>query len=155
MPFWTRSGRSQPQGRDKAFLLSLPSWTHGLINPSEGERIALLDWTAQEIGVVAGLSQDPALIADYQSGDIHKRFAIRAGLAPPGATKDSHGEIRDDVKPLSLGSSYGITKFGVARQSGKSLAWAGRVARRAPSRLPSFRSMARRCRYPGVARRAH
>ena len=26
MPFWTRSGRNQPQGRDKVFLLSLPSW---------------------------------------------------------------------------------------------------------------------------------
>jgi hypothetical protein len=25
MPFWTRSGRNQPRGRDKVFLLSLPS----------------------------------------------------------------------------------------------------------------------------------
>jgi DNA polymerase-1 len=27
MPFWTKTGRNQPQGRDLAFLLSLSSWT--------------------------------------------------------------------------------------------------------------------------------
>jgi hypothetical protein len=127
MAYWTRSGRNQPQGRDKAFLLSLPSWVHGLIKPNEGEGIALLDWTGHEIGLVAGFSQDPALIADYQSGDIHMRFAVRANLAPKWATRESHGATRDAVKPLSLGSSYGITKYGVAQQSGKSLAWAAEL----------------------------
>ena len=51
-------------------------------------------------------------------------FAIRAGLAPPGATAETHGEIRNMVKPISLGSQYGMSKYGAAAQSGKSLAWA-------------------------------
>src|SRR6476469_6921120 len=52
----TRSGRNQPSGRDKVFLLSLPSWLHGLIAPPPGWGMALLDWKAQEIGIAAGLS---------------------------------------------------------------------------------------------------
>jgi hypothetical protein len=121
MPFWTRSGRNQPSGRDRVFLLSLPSWIHGLIKPPPGWGVAALDWQAQEIGLVAGLSQDPARIADYLAGDPHAHFAVRAGLAPEGAVTKS---LRDTVKPISLGSSYGISKYGVAAQTGKSLIWA-------------------------------
>jgi hypothetical protein len=127
MPFWTRSGRNQPQGRDKVFLPSLSSWTHGVIKPPPGHGLALLDWMTEEPGIAAGLSQDPALLADYQSGDLHMRFAIRAGLAPEGATKRSHGAIRDGVKPVSLGANYGISKYGVAAQTGRSLQWAADV----------------------------
>jgi hypothetical protein len=64
MPLWTRTGRNQPSARDKAYLLSLPSWMHGLIRPPPGWGIAWLDWISQEPGLGAGLSGDPALIAD-------------------------------------------------------------------------------------------
>lgn len=124
MPFWARSGRNQPQGRDLAFLLSLPSWTHGVIAPPEGWGVAMLDSSAQEIGIAAARSQDPAMLADFQSGDPHMRFAIRAGLAPEGATKKSHGPVRDAVKPISLGVNYGMSKYGAAAATGRSLQWA-------------------------------
>jgi DNA polymerase-1 len=127
MPFWTVTGRNQPQGRDLAFLPSLPSWTHGVIKPPEGWGIAGLDWMAQEIGIGAGLSGDPALTADFLAGDPHLGFAIRSGLAPEGATRESHAEIRAMVKPISLGIPYGISKYGVAAQTGKPLHWAAGV----------------------------
>jgi DNA polymerase I len=130
MPFWTRSGRNQPQARDKAFLLSLPSWLHGIVKPRPGWGIAVLDWQAQEPAIAAGLSQDLRLISDYRSGDVHMRFAIRSGLAPEGATKSSHGSVRNSVKPISIGANYGITKYGVAAQTGKSLQWAADVLAR-------------------------
>ena len=50
MPLWTRTGRNQPQRREQAFLLSLPSWTHGVIRPQQGWGIAGLDWVSQETG---------------------------------------------------------------------------------------------------------
>jgi hypothetical protein len=125
LPFWTNTGRCQPSGRDKAFLLGLPSWVHGLIKPREGYGIACIDWIAQEPAIGAGLSGDQALISDYKAsnGDIHLQFAIRSGLAPEWANKKSHGAIRKQVKPVSLGVGYGITKYGIAAQTGKSLLW--------------------------------
>ena len=126
-PFWTRSGRNQPSSQDLAYLPSLPAWTHGLIKPREGWGVACIDWIAQEIGIGAGLSRDPALIADYRAGDPHLGFAVRAGLAPPGATKKTHRDVRNMVKPISLGVAYGISKYGVAEQSGKSLLWAADI----------------------------
>src|SRR5262249_11341198 len=123
LPFWTVTGRNQPSGRDVVYLPSLPSWVHGIIKPQPGWGIAALDWSAQEPGLAAGLSLDPAYITDF-SGDLHMRFAIRAGLAPEWATQRSHGPVRDAVKPISLGANYGISKYGVAAQTGKSLLWA-------------------------------
>jgi DNA polymerase-1 len=124
MPLWTRTGRNQPSARDKAYLLSLPSWTHGMIRPPRGWGVAGLDWISQEPGIAAGRSGDPALIADYQSGDLHMRFAVRAGLAPEWATKRSHGPLRDAIKPVSLGVFYGMSKYGAAAATEKSLNWA-------------------------------
>jgi hypothetical protein len=123
MPFWTVTGRNQPYGRDKVFLLSTASWLHGIIAPPPGWGLALLDWKAQELFLAAAYSGDQRLLADL-SGDPHMNFAIRIGLAPPGATKDTHEELRDMVKPISLGVNYGMTKYGAAAQSGRSLIWA-------------------------------
>jgi DNA polymerase-1 len=138
MPLWTRTGRNQPSARNKAYLLSLPSWTHGMIRPPHGWGIAALDWSAQEIGIGAGLSGDPALLADFASGDPHMRFAIRAGLAPDGATKHSHGPVRDAVKPISLGVNYGMSKYGAAAATGKSLVWATETLARHRHAYPVF-----------------
>jgi hypothetical protein len=138
MPFWTRSGRNQPGGRDKVFLLSLTSWLHGVIKPPPGYGVAALDWISQEPGIVAGLSHDPAMIEDFKAGDIHMQFAIRAGLAPMWATKRSHGPLRDTIKPVSLGVNYGMTKYGAAAATGKSLLWAADVLSRHRQSYPIF-----------------
>jgi hypothetical protein len=94
MPFWTKTGRNQPNERDKIFLPALPAWVHGFIAPSAGEGIAELDWSAQEIGIMAARSGDPAMIADYQT-DPYLGFGKRAKLVPENATKTSHREFRD------------------------------------------------------------
>jgi hypothetical protein len=127
MPWWTRTGRNQPQARNLAFLLGLPAWIHGVIKPPEGYGMACLDWVAQEFGFGAGASGDPEMIADFQSGDPHMGLAIRIGLAPVGATKKTHREIRDMIKPVSLGIPYGVSKYGIAAQTGKSKRWAQEV----------------------------
>ena len=84
------------------------------------------------------MSGDPALIADYLAGDPHLQFAIRSGLAPEGATKETHGEIRNLIKPVSLGIPYGISKYGVAIQTGKSLRWAAEVLAKWRHTYPKF-----------------
>ena len=58
-----RSGRSpgaiSPAVEDKVFLLSLPSWLHGIIAPPPGYGMALLDWKAQEIGICRRTERRP------------------------------------------------------------------------------------------------
>ena len=155
MPFWTKTGRNQPSGRDKVFLLSLPSWMHGMIAPPPGIGLALLDWKAQEIGIAAGLSNDPALIADFQAGDPHMNFAIRAGLAPVGATAETHGEIRDKVKPISLGSQLRHVEIRRRSTVRQIAGVGGDHAGRTPPRLPDIRAMATEHDGAGDVRSTH
>jgi DNA polymerase family A len=139
LPFWTVTSRNQPSSRDKIFLPALPAWLHGLIKPPPGWGCAQLDWDGQEIAIMAGLSQDPTMIEDYQSGDPHLRFGKRAGLVPQDATKQSHREIRDKIcKPVVLGSNYGMTAYGIAGKTGKSLLWARDIHARHRLIYPRF-----------------
>ena len=87
MPFWTKTGRNQPSERNRVFLPSLPKWLHGLLRPPPGYSLAELDWRAQEVAIMAGLSGDASMIADYRSGDPHWQFEIRAGLHPLAPTR--------------------------------------------------------------------
>ena len=50
----------------------------------------------------------------YVSNDAHMWFAIKAGAAPPGATKKTHRNIRNLYKRISLGVLYGLTAYGAA-----------------------------------------
>jgi hypothetical protein len=128
LPFWTKTGRNQPSSKDKIFLPALPGWLHGLIAPPPGWAVAELDWDGQEVGLMAALSGDPAMIEDYRSGDPHLGFGRRVGLVPPDATKDTHREVRDKIcKPVVLGQNYGMTPYGIAAKTGKSLLWAREI----------------------------
>ena len=93
MPFWTRSGRNQPSGRDKVFLLSLPSWLHGLIAPPPGWGMALLDWKAQEIGIAAGLEQRSGIDRGFPGWRPAHEFCDSCW---PGADRRDRGNPRRD-----------------------------------------------------------
>jgi DNA polymerase family A len=139
LPFWTQTGRNQPSGKDKIFLPALPAWLHGEIKPPPGWGCAQLDWDGEEIGLMAAFSGDPTMIEDYLSGDPHLRFGKRAGLLPTDATKQSHREIRDKIcKPVTLGQNYGMTAYGIAAKTGKSLLWARDVHARHRLVYPTF-----------------
>jgi DNA polymerase I len=53
---------------------------------------------------------------------VHWQFAVRAGLAAPDAAVDN--KIRDLCKVLVHGSNYGMTPYGIAAKTKKSLDWA-------------------------------
>jgi DNA polymerase I-like protein with 3'-5' exonuclease and polymerase domains len=78
-----------------------------------------VDFSSQEIGIAAALSGDPALIAAYRTGDVYLAFAKQGALAPPDATKATHGAIRDQCKGISLGTLYGMGSEGLAGRIGQ------------------------------------
>ena len=139
LPFWTRTSRCQPSARDKVFLPSLPSWLHGLLRPPPGFALVELDWSGQEYAIMAALSGDPNMIADYQSGDPHWAFGVRAGLVAADANKADHKEFRDKImKPVTHGQNYGMTAYGIAAKTGRSLLWSRDAHARHRQTYPVF-----------------
>jgi hypothetical protein len=115
--FRSRTGRNQPS--NTRFVFGPATWLRSLIRPEPGMALAYVDFSSQEMGIAAALSGDPALLAAYHSGDVYLSFAKQAGLAPPDATKASHGEIRDRCKAVVLGTLYGMGEETLARRIGR------------------------------------
>lgn len=115
-PYGSVSGRNQPS--NSRFIFGSARWARSFIKPPEGFGLAYVDWSSQEFMIGAALSSDPNMLADYQGGDVYLAFAIRAGLAPAGATKHSHKAARQRAKAIVLGTSYGMGAESIARDAG-------------------------------------
>lgn len=115
-PFRAKTGRNQPS--TSKFIFGSATWMRGLIKPAEGMAIAYLDFSSQEIAIAAALSGDTAMWRAYDSGDPYMQFAIDAGLAPPDATKKTHGGIRQRCKAIVLGVGYGMGHQSMAQSAG-------------------------------------
>jgi hypothetical protein len=129
LPFWTKTSRCQPHDRDrnKVFLPSLPGWLHGVLRPPPGYALLHFDWSCEEQYLAAALSGDANLLADCRSGDPHSAFGVRSGLLPAGAHKYDPNirEVRNKIcKAVVHGSCYGMSPYGIAAKTGRSLIWA-------------------------------
>ena len=81
-PFGTKTGRNNPSTNRE--LLGLPHTMRSFMKPGPGMAIAQVDIGNEEIGIAAGISGDPVLMADYRSGDPYRRFAVDAlGMVKP------------------------------------------------------------------------
>jgi DNA polymerase I len=115
MPFRSVTGRNQPS----KFIFSGPKWLRFLIVPPSADHVLVyVDYSAQEIGVAAALSNDEAMRTMYAAADPHLAFAIMAGAAPATATKATHKSTRDIYKTVNLAVLYGQTAEGIAERLG-------------------------------------
>jgi hypothetical protein len=113
-PFASKTGRNQPKGKN--IFSNHSRWVRGLVKPGRDRAIVELDYSQQEFGIAAALSQDEAMLAAYRTGDPYISIAIMAGDAPPGATKHTHPEVRRKYKVVALATQFGSTFLGIARQ---------------------------------------
>jgi hypothetical protein len=113
-PFSSKSGRNQPRASE--YIFGPATWLRSLIKPGPGRAVAYLDWSQQELGIAAYLSQDPHLQDAYTSGDAYLTFAKMAGAVPQSATRYSHPAIRELYKTIMLGVLYGLSGQGAARR---------------------------------------
>jgi hypothetical protein len=134
--FRAKTGRNQP--KSGKFIFGPSVWIRGLIRPAPGTSLAYIDWTSQEIAIVAALSGDQRLMDAYLSGDIYLAFAKDAGLVPATATKRSHKAVRDRCKSLVLGLGYGMGAWGLACRIGLPLPHAEQLIALHKATYPRF-----------------
>jgi len=116
-PFGSKSSRNQPS--NSRFIFGPSVWLRGLIQAPPGRAVAYVDWSQQEFGIAAALSGDGKMQAAYASGDPYLAFAIQAGAAPAGATKATHGAVRDLYKTCALGVKFGMGADSLAQRIGR------------------------------------
>jgi hypothetical protein len=114
--FGTKTGRNAPKGSQSIFLG--PAWMRGFMRPNPGDALVYLDFEAEEFAIRAAQSGDPAMIRAYQSGDPYMATGILMGLAPVGATKHTHPDVRALCKVLVLAIGYGMSAWGLAQRLG-------------------------------------
>ncbi len=105
-PFSSSTGRNQPS--TNKFVFGLSKWARGLIQPRPGFAVAYIDWSQQEFGIAAALSDDANMKHAYMTGDPYLTFAKQAGAVPSDATKQSHPIERDQYKQCVLATQYGM-----------------------------------------------
>jgi hypothetical protein len=114
--FSSITGRNQPS--TTKFVFGLSKWLRGLIQPRPGMAIAYIDWSQQEFGIAAALSQDENMLEAYLSGDPYLAFAKQANAVPENATKHSHPVERNQYKQCVLATQYGMGAESLAERLG-------------------------------------
>ena len=81
-----------------------------------GRRIVACDYSQIELRIMAHLSEDPGLVAAFESGqDIHRATAAEVFGVP---LEQVDGNQRRAAKAINFGLMYGMSAFGLARQLG-------------------------------------
>lgn len=135
-PFSSDTGRNQPS--NKHFIFGASAWMRSVIAAPEGKVLAYVDYSSQEVGLAADLSGDAGLLDDYRSSDPYIAFAIRAGAAPEGATKQSHPTERATYKVAMLSLQYGIGDEALAQNLGIPVPAARRLISSHKEAYPKF-----------------
>jgi DNA polymerase I len=135
-PFRAKTSRCAPS--TSRFVFGPSVWLRSLVRPERGRALAYVDWSQQEFGIAAALSQDPRMMDAYQSGDPYLTFAKQTGAVPAYATKASHGPMRELFKTVSLGVQYGMRETSLAARIGRSESEARDLLRRHRDTYPQF-----------------
>lgn len=119
-PFRSITGRNQPS--NSKFIFGASAAMRSLIKPKQDYSIAYIDWSQQEFGIAAKLSNDKRMLSAYTSGDPYLAFAKQAGAVPEEATKASHADERKLFKACVLAVQYCMGYESLARRTNTSVA---------------------------------
>lgn len=134
--FRSRTGRNQPS--NSRFIYGPSAWLRSLIKPGPGRAIAYVDWSQQEFGIAAALSDDRNMMEAYSSGDPYLTFAKQAGAVPATATKQSHPTERGQFKVCALAVQYGMGEDSLAQTLGEPPVVARELLRLHRQTYPAF-----------------
>ncbi len=120
-PWWTNTGRANP--RNSNYFFTLPKWARPWIKPGPGQALAYVDLKSAEVGIAAGLSDDPNMKKCYANAmtggdDVYVGFAKLAGAIPRNGNRDTHPKERKLYKTAMLAAQYGQMPPSLARRNG-------------------------------------
>lgn len=110
--YGSQSSRSQPSS--SGFLFLKPAWMRSLCVPPKGKAIASFDYSSEEFLVSALWANDRNMIEAYRSGDVYLAYGKLIEAIPKEGTKAEYKKERDLQKPIVLGMSYLMSKYGLA-----------------------------------------
>lgn len=134
-PFQSKTGRNQPS--TSKFVFGGSKWMRSLISPEHGKFLAYIDWSSQEIGIAAKLSEDLNLMDAYLQ-DPYMWFAKRVGAVPPDATKSSHKVVRTIYKETMLAVGYGMGLESLAQKIDHPVAKARTLLQQHKETFPNY-----------------
>jgi len=112
--YGAQSSRSQPSATSFLFLKS--AWMRSLCEPPKGKYLGAYDYGSEEF-LLSGLwAPDLKMIEAYESGDVYLFFAKLAGAVPTDGMRKDYEEVRDRFKSTTLGISYLMSKYGLAKK---------------------------------------
>jgi len=118
--FRSKTGRNQPS--NSKFIFGPSVWIRNLIKPQQNTSIAYIDWSQQEFGIAAALSNDANMKKAYLSNDPYFEFAKLAKAVPVDSVKEDFPEIRELYKQCVLAVQYGMGAEALALKINKSVA---------------------------------
>lgn len=110
--YGSQSSRSQPPAT--AYLLLKPAWQRSLLQPAKGKALGSFDYSSEEFLVSALWAKDKNMLNAYKSGDVYLAYGKLVGAIPKDGTKSQYKKERDLQKPIVLGMSYLMSKYGLA-----------------------------------------
>ena len=102
-----RSRQSPADSRRRARLMPRRNGRVCSSSPSSGKVLIEFDWVAQEAGIFAVYSQDPAMLAAYEDEDFPLAVARMCGGITPDADPGEIKVIRDRYKVVFYANTYG------------------------------------------------
>lgn len=133
-----RLSSSDPNLQNIPVRLPLGRRVRGVFTPSSGRTLLAADYSQVELRLLAHLSQDENLMAAFVAGeDIHRRTAAEIFGIPIGEVDPVW---RSRAKAVNFGIVYGISDFGLSRDTGVSRAEAKDYITKYFARYPKLRS---------------
>jgi DNA polymerase I-like protein with 3'-5' exonuclease and polymerase domains len=117
LPFKAQTSRNSTIG----CIFQASRWLRGLVQPKPDIDLLYCDFEQEEFLIGGALAGDDAVLRLYEAEDPYVSYGVRAGILPPGATKDTHPLERDLAKTMVLAVQFGMTPHGLARRINVSL----------------------------------
>lgn len=105
---------SRTQQSSTGFLMLKSAWMRSLVMPKKGKAIGAYDYSSEEFLISALWAGDRNMIEAYRSGDVYLAYGKLVEAIPKNGTKAEFKKERDLQKPIVLGMSYLMSKYGLS-----------------------------------------